>query len=266
LIVEGHHMPSLHLVRVLKADPDATVQAKLEKAFCVLAGAFRDHLATRTTATGESGKTWKEVAAVIRSIEQPIPLSAACLNCPDITGRPERPVEVFNGLGHMEVLLAAIELLGVAAPELKPSVCAPTQQYTDSDDNAPEGECDSNLDEPRIADLQGTGFALEAYGGVNYRNNSKAALDFDLLRRIRAEASESRCFVCIRREAITGKKGELPNWKCGDTPSATCAKRHGGPWQIQGKIVGRWPADYSGPYVLLELTAFYGGSSPSPAG
>jgi hypothetical protein len=199
-------------------------------------------------------------------MEQPIDLSAACLACPDITGRPERPVEVFNGLGHMEVLLAAIELVSVAGPELKPSVCAPTQQYTDSDDNASEGECNSNLDEPRIADLQGAGFALEAYGGVNYRNNSKAALDFELLRRIQAEAPETRCFVCIRREAITGKKRELPNWKRGDIPSAACAKRHGGPWQIQGKIVGRWPADHSAPYMLLELTAFRGGSSPSPAG
>jgi hypothetical protein len=243
-----------------------TVQAKLETAFCVLAGALRNHLATRTIATRESGKTWKEVATAIRSLEEPIDLSGACRACPDITGRQERPVEVFNGLGHMEVLLAAIELLGVADPELKPSTCAPTQQYTDSDENISEGECDSNLDEPRIADLQGAGFALEAYGGVNYRNNSKAALDFDLLRRIRAEAPETRCFVCIRREAITGKKKELPNWKTGDTPSATCAKRHGGPWQIQGRIVERWPADHSGPYVLMELTAFQGGSSLSPAG
>ena len=129
---------------------------------------------------------------------------------------------MFNGLGHMEVLLAAIGLLGVAAPGLKPSVCT-TQQYTDSDENAPEGECDSNLNEPRIADLQGAGFALEAYGGVNYRNNSKAALDFDLLRRIKAEATDTRCFVCIRREAITGKRRELPNWKRHDTTSAACA-------------------------------------------
>lgn len=258
-------MSSLHLVKVLKAGHNGTVQTKLERAFRVLAGALRDHLATRTTATRESAKTWKEIAGAIRIMEQPIDLSAACLACPDIRGRPERPVEVFNGLGHMEVLLAAIELLGDAAPELKPNVCAPTQQYTDSDDNASEGTCGSNIDEPRIADLQGAGFALEAYGGVNYRNNSKAALDFDLLGRIQAGAPETRCFVCIRREAIRGKKTELPNWKSGDTPSATCAKRHGGRWQIQRQIVGRWPADHSGSYILLELAAFRGGS-PCSAG
>ena len=253
-------MSSLHLVKVLRTDLDGTVEAKLDRAFFALAGALRNHLATRTSSTIESGNNWKEIATAIRKLERPIDLSAACLESPDISARPERPVEIFNALGHMEVLLAAIELLAALEPALKAHVCAPTQQYTDSDENTSDGDIASKLGEPRIADLQGEGFALEAYGGVNYRNNSKAALDFDLLRRIQAEVPDTRCFVCIRREAIMGKLKELPNWQLNDRVSATCAKRHGGPWQINARIVGRWPADCTGPYVLFELTDFQGGS------
>lgn len=251
-------MTSLHLVRVIREDSAGTVQSKLENAFVVLADAYCKHLARHNSVTCDVRSGWREVARSIRNLDQPIDLTEAHRVCADITDRSERPVEVFNALGHMEVLLAALDLLSAAHPQLNSNACAPTQQYTDSDENVPSLDGATNFGKPRIADLEGPGFVLEAYGGVNYRNNSKVALDFDLLRRIQIDKPGVRCFVCVRQEAIKGKARELPNWKHDDFAKATCAKRHGGPWNIQSQIVGRWPLNGSSSYVLLELSNFSG--------
>src|SRR5262249_33552856 len=83
--------------------------------------------------------------------ELPVDLRKARALCDLIDQDHERPIEVFNNLGHMFVLLQAANIL--LEESLAPRVCAPTQQ---SDDGG-----------RLIADLEGDNWALEAFGGVD---------------------------------------------------------------------------------------------------
>jgi len=90
-------------------------------------------------------------------------------------------VEVYNNLGQIEVLIAAVEILRNS--ELYPQICAPTQQSTDQDGN-------------EISDLQGEGWRLEAYGGLNCKSNQKLFEDLCTLHQSSHE--NERLFLAFR--------------------------------------------------------------------
>jgi hypothetical protein len=142
--------------------------------------------------------------------------------CDLIDTDEERPVEIFNNLGHMFVLLQAISILATGGTST-PRLCSPTQQ--------------AEHDGVRIADLEGDNWALEAFGGANIKNNGKLAKD---LRTLLDRANQGhRTFLAFRAGA----------WQATESWQASidylvqhrCSPAHGGPFSAsaQGQIRGR---------------------------
>ncbi|MGB7160105.1 MAG: hypothetical protein WBD40_18710 [Tepidisphaeraceae bacterium] len=127
-----------HLVATIRRTPAQSVGVQLEQAFMALAPVWRAHY-SKTPAPTSSAKGWKAMARMVRDAAAPINLAAACAACPLIQKQSERPEEVFHGLGHMEILLAAIERFAQPDLNLMPEVCAPTQQSSDDATDAQAG-------------------------------------------------------------------------------------------------------------------------------
>lgn len=154
--------------------------------------------------------------------EAVIDLRPAQAACPMISASSERPGELFNNLGHIFVLLQAVSILQERC-SLVPTWCAPAQQS--SHEGLP------------IADLEGDGWALEAYGGANVRNNSKLALDLRSLSLVKPTLH--RTFLAFRENAYRSIAA-VPDW--GEVRlRATCSPRQGAPFATQtlATVVGR---------------------------
>lgn len=168
-----------HLIRTLVGPAELD---RLQEAYTVLARAYLTH-----RAGGDEQNTNHDFQRLTRSVlasEEPIQVAELRLECDLITTDIERPVEVFHNLGQMEVLIASIAI--VRQLELEPLVSAPTQQSKDEDGN-------------EIADLQGEGFVLEAYGGQKCDSNQKI---FEDLCTLAQNASPGRRqFLAFRRTA-----------------------------------------------------------------
>jgi len=150
--------------------------------------------------------------SAIRATEEPIDLRELRTRCELIGNDSERPVEVYNNLGHMFVLLKCIPILssaGLSAPDF----CSPTQQ--------------ADHEGSRIADLEGKGWALEAYGGGNIMNNGKLAKD---LRTLAGRANpETRIFLAFRQLALP----RSIEWVSSQVIELkqNCPPSHGGPFK-----------------------------------
>jgi len=96
----------------------------------------------------------------------------------------ERPVELFNNLGQIEVLIAAIKIMRQSGRT--PSKSAPTQQSKDDDGTD-------------VSDLEGDGWRLEAFGGHNCTSNQK--LFEDLCTLMTSSSDNDELFVAFRRTA-----------------------------------------------------------------
>ncbi len=187
------------LVRTLEA---ATIASDLERAFVALSRAYLVHRGggCPTEPVTSPGR----LDALVRKTEEPIDLKPVRTECPLITTDRERPIEVFNNLGHMFVLLDAIPVLRAAG--LEPTTCAPTQQ---SSDGAGQG----------IPDLGGPTWTLEAYGGTDITNNGKLAKDLRYLATWGAVGR--RTFLACRRSAwpavasLTADDFKLVKARCG---------------------------------------------------
>lgn len=94
-----------------------------------------------------------------------------------------RPIELFNNLRHIFVIIHAGGSL--AQRGLRSLACAPTQQSSSGGD--------------RVADLQGDGWVLEAYGGVSAKNNRKLVKALESLQR--GLAKGGRAFLALRESA-----------------------------------------------------------------
>jgi hypothetical protein len=198
-----------HLVRTLRGEH---LIEELRQAYVVLA---RTYLRHRAGGLGDVANADLPVLqqAVLDS-ESLVDLSEARTCCPSIEADSERPGELFNQLGHMEVLLAAASAL--AARGLRPDICAPTQQSADADGNP-------------IPDLGGIDWFLEAYGGVDYGNNGKLAKDLRSLAHRSGAASSCRFFLAFRPSAWHRK---TPLSSLRFSPIAhSCSKKHGGPFR-----------------------------------
>lgn len=198
-----------HLVRTLRGD---RIAEELRQAYCLLAKTYLRH---RAGGLGdvENADLITLQAAVLDS-ESLVNLSEAQSVCELIEADFERPGELFNQLGHMSVLIAAAS--GLASCGLHPNICAPTQQSSDTGGQA-------------IPDLGGTGWSLEAYGGVDYGNNGKLAKDLRSLARWAQTSPTSRVFLAFRQSAWHLK---TPLSQLRYSPIIhRCSKNHGGPFR-----------------------------------
>jgi hypothetical protein len=115
--------------------------------------------------------------------ERPVNLTAAQKACSLIAAKSERPIEIYNNLCHMEVLIAAITVVRRAG--LSPTTCAPTQQSVGDNQEV-------------IADLQGHDWVLEAFGGFNCKSNQKI---FEDLTTLNHWSAMQKRFLAFRKEA-----------------------------------------------------------------
>jgi hypothetical protein len=202
-----------HLVRTLCGE---NITEELRQAYLVLAKTYLRHRAGGLEDV--EGADLHALRDAVLDSESLVNLSAAKAGCEWIEADSERPGELFNQLCHMEVLLAAASAL--AARDLRPHLCAPTQQSADTEGKA-------------IPDLGGIGWFLEAYGGVDYGNNGKLAKDLRSLSRWSGTPSTSRLFLAFRESAWHRK---VPLSALGFSPIAhSCSKKHGGPFRATAK-------------------------------
>jgi len=172
-----------HLVRALKG---AEI-SQLRRIYSILAEAYLEHRAGRDAHSDHSSPAdYHSLRNRVLSSESAISLSAYRHACDFITAEQERPIEVFNNLGQMEVLVAAIDILHDTGRI--PDRCAPTQQSKDDDYQD-------------IPDLAGPDWSLEAFGGHNYGNNKK--LIEDLCSLYQRYTSGDTVFLAFRDAAWT---------------------------------------------------------------
>ncbi|MEZ6006501.1 MAG: hypothetical protein R3F05_01855 [Planctomycetota bacterium] len=156
----------------------------------------------------------------------------------DLSVSSWKPVEVINGLNHIAALIAAVECLRERGWEIHG--CMPTQQY--ADDTSDEDADAARQRKPDLwgLDPNGASFALEAYGGVRYRNNSKLALDLAALEREQGGGA---------RTLLAAQTSAWPVVRVGKKLTATCAKRHG---DFSRECVTKAIFE-SGDYQILEV-------------
>jgi len=188
----------------------SSIESQLSFAYKALATCFLQHRSGLAASQSVDDITSLDLA--IRGTEDPIDLRELRTRCESIGNDSERPVEVYNNLGHIFVLLKCIPILssaGLSAPDF----CSPTQQ--------------ADHQGVRIADLEGKGWALEAYGGGNIKNNGKLAKD---LRTLANRANpETRTFLAFRQLAFQRDS----KWTNGQEIEfkQNCPPSHGGPFK-----------------------------------
>ncbi len=174
---ERTQMP--HLVRTLVGPADIN---RLPEAYTVLARAYLTH---RAGGSDESASyDYQRLTRSVLASEEPIQVAALRSQCDLITTDIERPGEVFHNLGQMEVLIASTHIMRRLG--LEPLMSAPTQQSKDDDGN-------------EIADMQGDGWLLEAYGGQKCDSNQKVFEDLCTL--AQNASSGRRLFLAFRKTA-----------------------------------------------------------------
>jgi len=204
-----------------------SLTSALEAVYCHLAKTWISPLPVSRAEPVE----WRDFARRVQDLSKPVDLPRA----KHVPGGRWAVGEILNALNHIEVILCA----GLALENEKWSLkrCAPTlQQLADGETAAPA----------KIADLEGKddkgeAFALEAYGGIDYRNDSKLALDMNALR----SCKKPRLLLAARK---TAWPSNLPS-----VLTASCEKRNGGPFKIEGTVSSkRWEQDQ---ILVVELSA-----------
>ncbi len=200
------------LVRTLVG---AEIQVGLRSAYLALAQAYLRHRGGTRLETSDGAEP-QDIDHLVCGTEEPIDLRDTRKECAWINTDFERPVEVFNNLGHLFVLLETVPLL--ASQGFVSDVCAPTQQSRDSDGVA-------------VPDLSGKGWALEAFGGVNIANNAKLARD---LRSLWGFAPRRALLAC--RRIAWPPLDRLPLGQAIQV-RATCKKKHGGMFDASAVVL-----------------------------
>lgn len=170
-----------HLIRTLVGDNDLN---RLEEAYIVLAEAYLAHRNGQTKpAAAESN--FEILRDRVLASESRVNVGQLCKpKCDLISTDYERPIELFNNLGQVEVLIAAIKIMRSIG--LPPTKSAPTQQSNDDQGNS-------------VADLEGDGWKLEAFGGHNCTSNQKLFEDLCTLKT--SQEKDGRMFLAFRQQA-----------------------------------------------------------------
>jgi hypothetical protein len=184
-----------HLIRTLVGKKDLD---RLEEAYIVLAEAYLQHR-TGQTNSRSGGTGFEALRQRVLASEAKVNIRERCGQLCDLINTDyERPVELFNNLGQVEVLIAAIKIMREL--KLPPTKSAPTQQSQDDDGNS-------------VADLEGDGWKLEAYGGHNCKSNQKLFEDLCTLKS--TQKNQSRMFLAFRKDAWQAAYPKKPLLKKG---------------------------------------------------
>lgn len=198
----------------------------LEKVYCHLAQTWIAPFPVR-----EKPTDWRGYSRRMQEMSMPIDVPRA----PHVPGGKWIASDLLCALNHVEVLLRIALALENEKWQLKRSG-AVQQHIADGEIAAPA----------KIADLEGKddkgeAFALEAFGGADYRNDSRLALDLNALR----SSKKPRLLLAARKTALPSNLTSLL--------TASCEKRHGGPFKIEATVEKkRWEDDQ---ICALELTA-----------
>jgi hypothetical protein len=210
-----------------------SLTSALEKVYCHLAKTWMSPFPALATPPAD----WRGYARRMKELNERIDVPAAKY----ISGGKWSAGEVLDALNHVEVILCASLALENENWTLKRS--APTQQHVADG----ETEVPSKMADLEGKDDKGEAFALEAYGGADYRNNSKLALDLNALR----QSKKARLLLAAHKSAWPSN---LPSMM-----SASCEKRNGGPFKIEAAVTTKkWEQDH---VLLIELTAITRDSS-----
>ncbi len=203
-----------------------SLTSALEKIYCHLAQTWVNPF----PALREAPSDWRAYARRVKELNDRIEVPPAKY----VSGGKWSSLEILNSLRHVEVLLCVG--LALEADNWTLKRCAPMQQHL----------ADGEVDVPsKIADLEGKddkgeAFSLEAYGGADYRNNSKLALDLNALR----QSKKARLLLAAHRAAWPTN---LPTMM-----SASCEKRNGGPFKIEASVAAKsWEQDS---VLAIEVT------------
>ncbi len=157
---------------------------RLSEAYVVLAEAYLAHRTGRTDSSNEDS-SFASLRKRVLASEENLDIGVECkLKCDLINTEKERPIELFNNLGQVEVLIAAIKIMRDIG--LRPIKSAPTQQSQDDEGNG-------------VSDLEGDSWKLEAFGGQNCTSNQKLFEDLCTLKTTRR--NEDRMFLAFRKAA-----------------------------------------------------------------
>lgn len=195
------------------------ISADLERAYLSLAKVYLTHRGQNKLEAADTDVCLLDEA--ICRTEAHIDLRSLRVQCELIGNDAERPVEVFNNLGHMFVLIQSIHILRQRFGYF-PTFCSPTQQ--------------SDFEGNRIADLEGIGWAVEAYGGGDIKNNGKLAKD---IRTLQDRALQGRrTFLAFRLSAFPAVDSWRPEMQY--LIRHRCSAKHGGPItaKAQGLLIG----------------------------
>jgi hypothetical protein len=203
-----------------------SLTSALEKVYCHLAQTWVNPFPSLR----ETPNDWRAYSRRIKELNDRVEVRPAKY----ISGGKWSSLEILNSLRHVEVLLCVG--LALEADHWTLKRCAPMQQHL----------ADGEADVPsKIADLegkddQGLTFSLEAYGGADYRNNSKLALDLNALR----QSKKARLLLAAHRAAWPAS---IPT-----TLTASCEKRNGGPFKIEAAVATKtWEQDS---VLAIEVT------------
>jgi hypothetical protein len=203
-----------------------SLTSALEKVYCHLAQTW----IAPFPALKDPPADWRGYSRRVKEMNDRIEVPAAKY----ISAGKWSALEILNSLHHVEVLLCVGLALENENWTLKR--CAPMQHHL----------ADGEVDVPsKIADMEGKddkgeAFSLEAYGGADYRNNSKLALDLNALR----QSKKARLLLAAHK---TAWPSNLPTML-----SASCEKRNGGPFKIDAAVATKkWEQDS---VLAIEVT------------
>ena len=211
---------------------DATAErgsltSALESVYCHLAQTWMSPF----PALRDKPADWRGYARRMQEMSERIDVPRA----PHVHGGKWAAADLLSALNHVEILLR----IGLALENEKWQLkrCGATHQHI----------ADGEVAMPaKVADLEGKDdkgepFALEAFGGPDYRNDSKLALDLNALR----SSKKPRLLLAARKSALPSNLTTLL--------TASCEKRNGGPFKIEATIEKkRWEDDQ---ILVIELTA-----------
>ncbi len=117
-----------HLIRTLVGDADLN---RLPAAYDVLAEAYLACRAGKLVDCKDAINSFSALRDSVLASEAKVPVGKLCRpKCDLVDTDEERPAELFNNLGQIEMLIGAIRIMREAG--LSPTKSAPTQQSKDN--------------------------------------------------------------------------------------------------------------------------------------
>ena len=212
------------LIKQIVAEPGNTVWSQLETAARAVVDCY---VASRQTIT-PSGSLLDDLFAAVNK-DSAVNLRPAHKKCKLVCNDEMEASQVRDQLRHVEVLLGV-------RPKLDRQCLIPEKSESTQGSGGKSG---------RVEDIEGPGFVVEGFGGVDITNNAAAAKKLRLLAQVKSHDPQRRTFLALRRQALMKNTGEYRGWTEGSV-----AKMITKDFGVEAKVIGRWDI---GLYALIEL-------------